>query len=100
MGHCSTQCYPQCMGECITQCFTQCLGERYTQCYPQCLGECFTQLSAFALNSGASSEKIRREVRKNTGKCPEFLVRPSSESDAQHVEPDSDNLGPPMRLGT
>ena len=39
MGHCSTQCIPQCMGEC----FTQCLGERFTQCMGECIGECFTQ---------------------------------------------------------
>jgi hypothetical protein len=43
------------------------LGECFTQRYPQCLGECFTQLSAFALNSGAFSEKLHRDVRKNTG---------------------------------
>ncbi len=31
-------------------------------------------LSAFALNSDAFSEKIRRDVRKNTGSVPAFLM--------------------------
>jgi hypothetical protein len=70
-SQCYTQCIPQCFGErfpeCYPECFTQCLGECSTQCYPECMGECFTQLSAFALNSDAFSEKIRRDGRKNTG---------------------------------
>jgi hypothetical protein len=64
---CFTQCIPQCFGERSTQCFTQCLGECSTQCYPECFTQCFTQRSAFALNSDASSEKICRDGRKNTG---------------------------------